>query len=138
MRRVLKAVVLCTSLVLASACSESGECVGEATPCEDMPGSECSNQAGCTSGDTCGGSASSCSTHLDEPSCVGQGGCYWSLSSTTCSGTPTACEFFPPATCGLQEGCSVEAGCSGVAVKCESLTSAADCRAQAVCEWQTN
>jgi hypothetical protein len=63
---------------------------------------------GCSWSDsgTCLGTATPCSANATSATCSSSlSGCYWSSESTTCAGTPTPCNQLAAMSCARVPGC---------------------------------
>jgi hypothetical protein len=113
-------------------------CAGVATSCSSLLDVQCSSVMGCTSGGTCGGSATICGFIFSDFSCVSQQGCVWSSSSNTCEGFAWTCDTFNGVgSCDNQQGCSWTPGCAGNALAC-ALIPTTECTKQPGCHVETH
>ncbi len=100
--------------------------------------SACDEVIGCELLIDCVGTSADCDL-LNQASCNGQIGCYWSYvvdGPAFCAGTAATCPELGSTACESQQGCHVETVCSGQATPCGAIASAGDCARQPGCNWQ--
>jgi hypothetical protein len=105
-------------------------CVGNVTPCQQLPNLSCTKQLGCSlnQGSDCTGTPTACTTFMTEATCGTELGCVW---VSQCTGTAKACETFSDADCRYQPGC----GCDGCTTSSSSSSgSTGPCTGQADCD----
>jgi hypothetical protein len=110
------------------------KCAGSPTPCSLLSDTACSTTLGCLAEGQCSGVGGSCSSQFDSYSCE-KLGCYWSSSSSSCSGFATPCSSnTSDFACTSQTGCTWTRSCSGapIAKSCEKEP-AALCKYTAGC-----